>query len=192
VAVITEIIPGHSLLSHPHSKLHPAFHIEHINYASSLTCCITNVCPVSLIDVPLYSHLYFLLPCAQELVTANSSLKATLQQRDNALEQRCHELACCESMLQEVHERLAASEAAAAEAAAQHCEAMWAKGQVAGLMEVNESLQVQLEQQAQELEELKAALERYVRVHLRDRCWQCIVRREWALVVCVFAIVNVA
>jgi hypothetical protein len=40
---------------------------------------------------------------------------------------------------------------------------MWAKGQVAGLMEVNEALQVQLEQQAHELEELKAALERYVR-----------------------------
>jgi hypothetical protein len=37
---------------------------------------------------------------------------------------------------------------------------MWAKGQVAGLMEVNEALQVQLEQQAQELEQLKAALER--------------------------------
>ncbi|KAF6259050.1 hypothetical protein COO60DRAFT_1052252 [Scenedesmus sp. NREL 46B-D3] len=98
----------------------------------------------------------------QELVTANSALKATLQQRDNALEQRCHELACCESMLQEVHERLAASEAAAADAAAQHCEAMWAKGQAAGLMEVNEALQVQLEQQGQELEQLKAALERFM------------------------------
>jgi hypothetical protein len=95
-------------------------------------------------------------------VAANSALKATLQQRDIALEQRCHELACCESMLQEVHERLAASEAAAADAAAQHCDAMWAKGQVAGLMELNESLQVQLEQQGQELEQLKAALERYV------------------------------
>jgi predicted RNase H-like nuclease (RuvC/YqgF family) len=113
------------------------------------------VCPSSLNDLsPLHAcH-------AQELVTANSSLKATLQQRDNALEQRHHELACCESMLQEVHERLAASEAAAADAAAQHCEAMWAKGQVAGLMEVNEALQVQLEQQAQELEQLKAAVER--------------------------------
>lgn len=63
-------------------------------------------------------------------------------------------------MLQELHERLAASEAAAAEAAAQHCDAMWAKGQVAGLLELNETLQLQLEAQGQELEGLKAALER--------------------------------
>lgn len=103
----------------------------------------------------------------QELLSANSALKAQLQQRDRALEdkdaqieQQGHELECCEHMLQELHERLAASEAAAAAAAAEHCDAIWAKGQVAGLMELNEQLQEQLEVQGLELQELKATLER--------------------------------
>lgn len=61
--------------------------------------------------------------------------------------------------LQELQERLEATEAAAAASAAEHCDAMWAKGQVAGLLELNDDLQQQLEQRGQELEELKAALQ---------------------------------
>lgn len=104
----------------------------------------------------------------QELVAANSSLKAALQQRDHALadkeallEQQGHDLACSESLLQEMHERLATRER-------EHCDAMWAKGQVAGLLELNEHLQLQLEQQGQELQELKAALERWGRTVCGD------------------------
>lgn len=96
----------------------------------------------------------------QELLTANSGLKATVQQRERALadkdaqlEQQGHDLECCEQMVQELHERLATSEAAAAAAAAEHCTAIWFKGQYEGLLEMNEM-------QGQEIQELKAALER--------------------------------
>lgn len=74
--------------------------------------------------------------------------------------------------MQELQDRLAASEAAAAASAAEHCDAMWAKGQVQGLMELNEVLQEQLEAQgqeldirAQEVEELRAALSRWAGSH---------------------------
>jgi len=82
----------------------------------------------------------------------------------------CAVLCCavlCPGVVQELQDRLAASEAAAAASAAEHCDAMWAKGQVQGLMELNEVLQEQLETQgqeldirAQEVEELRAALSR--------------------------------
>lgn len=68
---------------------------------------------------------------------------------------------------QELQERLAHSEAAAAAFGREHCDAVWLKGQYDGLKGLNEFLQEQLAEQsemlrlqAEELQELRTQLER--------------------------------
>jgi hypothetical protein len=68
---------------------------------------------------------------------------------------------------QELQERLAHSEAAAAAFGREHCDAVWLKGQYDGLKGLNEFLQEQLAEQsellrlqAEEVQELRTQLER--------------------------------
>jgi hypothetical protein len=71
--------------------------------------------------------------------------------------------------LQELEQRLKAADESAAAAQAEHCNAMWLKGQVEGLRGLNEALQAQLDEMGQELElrtaqveELQLLLQRWV------------------------------
>lgn len=77
--------------------------------------------------------------------------------------------------LQELEQRLKAADESAAAAQAEHCNAMWLKGQVEGLRGLNEALQAQLDEMGQELqlraaqvEELQLLLQRWVGL-----CWLC-------------------
>lgn len=125
-------------------------------------CCR---CCISFTTLPL---LLLLLLLPQELLTTTSSLKAALQQRDSALssqaallEQQGNELECCQGLLQEAQEQLAAVKAGVSVANSLHdpadADEMWARGQVSGLLALNEQLQRQLEQQDAELQRLRGA-----------------------------------
>lgn len=66
------------------------------------------------------------------------------------------DVACCVPCSlcgqQELEQRLKEADAAAAAAQAEHCDAVWLKGQAEGLRGLNEALQCQLEELGQELE----------------------------------------